>query len=242
MSIIQPSAAFWASQAPAGGGPDPYGAYRVLAIRGNQTDGITDLTGRHTPALYGGASVTAFSGPFAAYTSVVRCIGSGGSRLAVPDSADFNVGSGDFTFQKWLFNDGTTGGQIVGQYNGVDANGCVFLYCDANAGGYYYAYTSSAGTGTAGSNWFVEQAWQHVALERQGTALRLYRGGVVKATVSLSPGQVLTDSTLELAFGSRSGGAALDLACYLCDIIVYKGVAIYGGSSYTPPTGPMSVV
>lgn len=105
-----------------------------------------------------------------------------GDYISTPDSADFNLGSGDWTIDLWLnpsiFGAGRTHG-ICGQY--ADANNWLAItfyestiYIEAKSGGTVVCgYSFNAGSHiTAGH-------WRHIAIVRKSTSMYLFINGVV---------------------------------------------------------------
>jgi len=159
--------------------------------------------------------------------------------LSIPDSEDWNFGSGDFTIDGWINLNNTSGAQdIVAQY--TDANNRMQFYNTSGTlnmnflvGGVYIAnyYTTdpvlSAGT------------WHHIAFIRNGSNAYIFLDGVSQLLSSLA-----TFGTKDM--GNYSGDLTIGninlasyLNGYLDELRVSKGVARWT-ANFTPPTSQYS--
>jgi YD repeat-containing protein len=148
--------------------------------------------------------------------------------LTVPASPgnDFNFGTGDFTIEAWIYPLSLSSPQYQSIFGGGSGE-FIFLLNNATVevGRFYIA-------GIAGGGPVTANAWQHIAVSRAGTTLKVFVGGVQKASV--------TDSTnITYAGVPRIGGSSNPsnfayFNGYLDDLRITKGVARYTGS-FTPP-------
>ena len=149
--------------------------------------------------------------------------------------SDFAFGTGDFTVEFWFDSDDLAGNQygflqISDTSGGLKtgyANGFA-IYESATAGGVLL----SGLTGTIPAV-FKPGVWNHVALVREGTSVRLYANGVLKDTQTSSKN--ISGTYLAL------GGYYSTSYVYngrMQDFRIYKGVAKYNGSFVVPSTSP----
>lgn len=184
-----------------------------------------------TQSKYGGASMK-FDGA--------------GDYVTFADSADFALGTGDFTVECWFYEVATGAiRQIVGQHSTASTpNSSFLMLSDAGKVSFSAFYGSSAAT-VANAASHTVSAWHHVAGVRDGTNIRLYLDGVHIGAAAISTNTV-NNSTLNLAIGTvmndttRDAGG-YDFNGYIDDLRITNGVARYTGTgSFTPPTREFS--
>jgi hypothetical protein len=152
----------------------------------------------------------------------------GSSYLQMPASNNYNFGTGDFTIEFWLYLLSQGTGGYSHYFSVVDQPTFTFK----SYSGHYYLYANS-NTQVATSSAPVLNSWQHIALVRNGTSLRIYVNGVVAGSSTIS------SSTAYGANGASIIGTANQvtnevLNGYLDDFRITKGVARYT-SNFTPP-------
>jgi len=148
--------------------------------------------------------------------------------LVTPNKPEHNFGTGDFTIEAWAYPTGTNSqATIISNYNGpssgwgllLGSTGPTFGWGDTNL--------------LAGSSALTQNAWNHVAITRSGTSLRMFLNGTQIASATNS-----TDftSTGALFIGRlREATAGFYWQGYLDDVRLTKGVARYT-ANFTPPT------
>jgi hypothetical protein len=201
---------------------------------------VDNSTNAYTITRNGDTSVQRFSpfSPTTAYsTSVIG--GSGyfdgtGDYLSTPANAAFAFGTGDFTIEFWAYKTANTSGNYDVPFGtGEDGTG---------NNGYFVELSSTRGFVFAVSNAIVlsyamnpnTAAWNHYAVTRSGSTLRLFVGGAVVASTTYSTS--LTSTLLV-----RVGGTANHYFGYLSDLRVIKGTAVYT-TTYTLPTAPLTAI
>lgn len=218
----------------------------VLMLHGNGTNGSTSFTdsssGGKTVTANGSAQVSTaqskFGGAAASFT------GSSGTYLTVPDSADFNFGTGNFTVDFWVrFNAITVEDGLIGISNtasGQDLNNTFILRIDAGNSSNMQFYLRSGGTtlidqtvahGMSTGNWY------HIAL------IRGWGGNANSWAVTVNGSSIMTftssatvpDFTSNLRIGDDPRAGNSPLNGYLDEIRISKGVARWT-SGFTPPT------
>jgi len=170
-----------------------------------------------------------------------------GDYLSVPDSADWNFGSSDFTIEMWVNmpdvefqqnNDLTT---IWSQANTTSLYTALYWVTDNNAynskGFNFYAKTSGGGelfnfaTGVSGIN---DGEWNHVAVVRNGSNWNIYINGVSRA--SRTGSEALVDWSYPVRFGSlwHSSGPYREWQGYLDEIRISDSARYT--ANFTPDT------
>jgi hypothetical protein len=197
----------------------------------------------------GSPSVQRFSpfNPTATYDPAViggsGYFGSTSSYLTTPSNAAFNMGSGDFTIEGWVYIT-----SFSSQYNTV--------VCQWNSSPAWYLYVTSTGvrcgtyisgsvTAITGSATVNLNTWNHVAGVRNGSTLTVYMNGVSIGSTSISGSLASSSDAVSVAIlGDGSGGynSTTSNIGYTSDVRVIKGTALYTGSTYTIPTAPLAPV
>ena len=164
-----------------------------------------------------------------------------GDYLSVADNASLEVGSGDFTLEGWFY--GTAAG-------GTD--NIIVAKCSASYAPYWVSFFGGNSikfcASSTNSSWDVANnvsfgsptlnSWNHFAVSRSGTAIRLFLNGVLGATVTTSA--ALTDHASPFTVGSQFNGANL-FTGYISNIRLVKGTAVYT-SNFTPPTQSLTAI
>jgi len=146
-------------------------------------------------------------------------------------SSELTFGSGDFTIEAWHYP------------NSISINEQIIDWRPGSTDGKYPSLAVFSGqvqfgrdvsTTLNSTTLLTVNAWNHIAVAREGTNLRLFINGSLDASV--------TDSTVFLAPGASRpvlGAVGYNTAVflmngYLNSIAVYKGFAKYT-ASFTPP-------
>jgi len=191
----------------------------------------------------GSPSVVAFSpfAPTAAYTTAAVG-GSGyfdgtGDYLNGPSNAAFAFGTGDFTIEAWVYTTSlaATRGIFDTRSTGNESTGVAF-YIDTSG---ILTLRNNANIATAASA-LVVNSWNHVAVTRSGTTVKIYRNGddVTSGTPTNS-----TNFTQQNSYIGSAYAAGFDqMLGYISGFRVLKGTALYTGSTYTVPTAPLTAI
>ena len=225
-------------------------SYTKLLIHG---DSISDVTVKtvttngdvfvsnagKTVTANGNAQIDTAQGKFGGVSGLFD---GAGNYLTVPDSDDWNFGSGDFTVDFWVrWNILPTTGQFQAFFSQEDPGETAFyLGLDNNGGtmklyfsshktvGYFdlYSCALSLSTGT----------WYHIAIVRNGDNYVLYLDGVNVGTMT-SNGTLLDEpGTFNIgAYDNGVGGIRFGLNGWLDELRVTKGIARWT-SDFTPTT------
>lgn len=140
-------------------------------------------------------------------------------RVAIPDSSDWNFGTGDFTIDFWEKSD-SAGSQRMHALSFRPNYGVVnleFNFDDPEGlpefGGQpsgLWVYWQSGGANritVAPKGAFTDNNWHHIALTRQGTTFTLYIDGALRGTTSYSGAINLSGSSLNSIGADGNGGA-----------------------------------
>ena len=149
-------------------------------------------------------------------------------KVEISPSNDFNMGTGDFTVECWIYPKSTGA-----------ADGSLFVLQTLTGGEAYFAFNFDPGgefniyLNSGGANWsptapegLIEyNKWNHVALVKHSNVVKVYVNGLAIGSYSHS-GQVGYDASVTTICRIGGGGSgALNL--FMQDMRVYKGVAKY---------------
>ena len=163
--------------------------------------------------------------------------------LTVPDSTDFDFGSGEFTVEAWVY--GADGGSATGSvvYNqslpGATSNSAVYFGAGTSGVSLYISTSGSSWTGPnqVASVTVDDDAWHHCVWQRRGNLLEIYVDGTQAASTSFSG--TIYNSSRNVEIGTQNGGS--DFKDYISDLRVVKGSAVYS-ANFTPPTAPLTAI
>lgn len=161
-----------------------------------------------------------------------------GDSLSVPQSTDFDFGSGDFTVDfrvrwstvgKTLFfaKCGTVGSYAYAFYYDHAANKLSFWY---STNGTNESYNPSSATVSFSAN-----TWYHIAVVRNGNALRYYVNGTQLGTDITMSATIHAPSTTFLIGRNTNFTTSADMNGWLDEFRVSKGIARWT-AAFTPPT------
>jgi hypothetical protein len=202
----------------------------------------------------GNPAVTAF-GPFltssvykASVNGASAYLDGSGDYLQADNSADWDLGTGNFTWEcyayitditrtQWFFSVFSTGSGQNAWGLRLEANGTLNAYFDENGD----ESVSTIGV-AAGSSGLTENAWHHIACVKNGTGsnnIQIYVDGVSKVTGTFG---AIFDTNLPFRVGRQGSNTyAQYFLGYISDVRIVKGTAVYTGN-FTPPTAPLTAI
>jgi hypothetical protein len=218
---------------------------KLLTCQSNRFIDTNTQVSAKTVTVGGTPSVQAFSpfAPTAAYsTSVVG--GSGyfdgsGDYLSAASNAAFAFGTGDFTIEFWYYPAviNLTNNPFIDNRNaGGNTTGYFVKVGDGAGGGATTIYAIFGGS-TFSASGLVGNAWNHVAVTRSGTTVRVYVNGV--SGTSGTSSQNLSDTSMLI---SKFVDSASGINGYISSLRLVKGTAVYTGATLTIPTAPLTAI
>lgn len=210
----------------AGGGTDPYIAYRktIANLNVDLSDPFRTWTANGGAAVTGGALVLDGTGDY----------------LSSPQSTDFDFGSGDFCVESFINVAVSPSAEatILAKWSGSDLS---WLFGITSARQPFFYYNSSTtglqfptGTGVAPTGTDT-----HIAAYRVGTQLYMAVGGNVSASSALGTDALVTVS-VQSCIGAQSDGISSLLNGKIKGVRATKGSSGgYGASNFTPPSFPL---
>jgi len=165
--------------------------------------------------------------------------------LSVPTTTALQFGTGDFTFEFWMYLNSTVS-NLAEIYNTADTNTTNYshsIICNSTNLVLYLSSTGSSWNIASGtiitSNASLLNTWAHVALVRNGTTFTVYVNGVSKTTVTSA--LALFSNTGNITFGHFPTGFNDYFPGYLSNVRIVKGTAVYT-ANFTPPTTPLTAI
>jgi hypothetical protein len=208
--------------------PDPNFSSVSLLLRMDGTNGSTTFTDSSSNAFavtaFGNAQVTTTDPRFG--TGALALDGSG-DYLTVAADADFQFGTGNFTVECWVYvNSSGNSNNGLFTFGGTSSGLAVAVYQ-----GQWYLTTAGGGGTAMGS--FTTGIWQHLAVARSGSSLRMFINGTQTGS-TLTNSTNLSDNALKVGYYYSS---SFSINARIDEFRVTKGIARYT-SNFTPPTEP----
>lgn len=177
---------------------------------------LLDVKGHSVTANGGVALSSAVGNPFGAGNA---CYFDGtDDYLSLADSADWSLGSSDFTIEAFVrFVAHTSSMVIIAQRDGSTANHAFTLFYNSASSGITFSYTTNGVTNTA-----VDRAWSpsngvwyHIAAIRSGTILRIKVDGTQIGADYTIGASTIFNSTALLMLGATNSTPTAFLSGYL---------------------------
>tara|TARA_Y100001937_G_scaffold102552_1_gene141058 strand:- start:1998 stop:5858 length:3861 start_codon:yes stop_codon:yes gene_type:complete len=161
-------------------------------------------------------------------------------EIAIPDSNDFNVasGNGDFTIECWIYKTNASEGTWFSQRSSGTLEHRIQLDYDN------YNYT----VGSVGIHYdsdlyafdggIRQNEWMHIAWVRTGTTLKWFTNGVEKDSRTEPVTMANISATFDIGAWSGSGRKYKG---YIKDFRIVNGTAVYT-SNFTPPDQTLTAV
>jgi hypothetical protein len=162
--------------------------------------------------------------------------------LSIPNSTDFQFGSGDCTIEAWVYipvaqASGNGEVSVIAKHESDSSGGWVFTI-DGTA---FRAYYNISGWGNSITHQtaLTTSTWHHLAFVRSGNTCFSFLNGVKSNTIIQADTGAVTDAGGPLYVGARHAGASHFLNGYVDEIRISKGIARYT-ANFTPPTAPFT--
>ena len=160
-----------------------------------------------------------------------------GDYLSIANNTAFDMGSGDFTIEGWMYQTSSSGMQsICAKYEPSYQASWIVGTSGTNWDVYVYYGSTSYVTVYTGAAPALNQ-WNHFALERNGSNIEFYVNGSRLAQVGA---QTMRTTTSAVAIGRTGSGYTEYFVGSISDIRIRKGTATYSGTTYPVPTAPLT--
>ena len=192
-----------------------------------------------TITLLGSPTVQSFSpfSPTSSYSSSTdgasAYFDGTGDYLSAPSNSAFAFGTGDFTVEYFVYETSWSNAPTIIDLRSSNpsSNGYADYYSTAGKFNLYWGtntlYTSVA---TIKLN-----EWNHIAVSRSGTTVRVFINGVLDGTFTSSFN--FTDSNCRV--GANTNATPVGMTGNLSNVRIVKGTAVYT-SAFTPLTSPLT--
>ena len=205
----------------------------------NNTDNIW------VPKAFSGTYGTnGFYLPFNLQTNTTYAGGFNGSSqyLNIASNAAFNMGSGDFTVEAWVYFTASGRQTIITQTSSAGSNVDTSFFFERNASNYLNFGINSGATNYAatGTTTIPNNIWVHVAGVRYGNNIYAYLNGVLQATTSVT-GVSVNSSTYAVQISGYGGTTTNLVSGNISNVRIVKGTAVYTGA-FTPPTQALTAI
>lgn len=149
-------------------------------------------------------------------------------------STEFNYGTGDFTWEAWVyFRDTTTYTLLTSSIRFGGSTG--FLW-QVNVGR-LDVYVGSVATAPTISPAIAQNTWNHLAFCRKDSVVSWYINGTRVHTQTVN-GTGSVPYTVSMFDDDNGTGRASNL--YIDEVRMVKGAALYQGEQYAVPTAPLT--
>ncbi len=189
------------------------------------------------PTLTIGSAVTTVAeSPFSGGGNSYSFSSSVNSYISTPGSADWAVGTGDFTVEWFSYQ--TTLSQFQRVFT-VDDYPVIDIGVSIESGTFYYwagggstpKYSSASATTT--------NTWYHWAVVRQNGVTKVYRNGTLRGSQITDTNNVTDNTTAFIVGNTNTFATNAALVGYLTNFRFVKGLAVYTGD-FTVPTSVLS--
>jgi hypothetical protein len=166
-----------------------------------------------------------------------------GDYLTVANNSAFIPSNSDFTYEVWVYPTATPA-----IYNSIfykrATNGYAGVGLSVKDTGFFSVLATSADgvwniLGDESSIAVTLNAWQHIAITRQGSSWKVFKDGVLRITATSSATVRDTGSNQAIGAGSQTGDQPF--SGYISNFRFVKGTALYTGP-FIPPAAPLTTV
>ena len=161
--------------------------------------------------------------------------------LSIADNAAFNFGTGDATVEFFFNSPGTSNNYpgIISSDNYAVSGSASIRFDNTGHRGKIFMYINGGGDPVITSTTTIAyNTWNHVAITRTGTSLKLYLNGVLDTTVAISAGLgwYLSANGMYIGRGFGVDTTQAYYNGYISNVRLVKGVVVYTGNFTVPTT------
>lgn len=214
-----------------------------------QSNNIVDRSTNSFTITVSHAKVTANS-PFAA-PAYSRSVNGGsayfdgaGDLASVSDNEAFTLAGRDFTIEAWVYADLASASAeqaIVSHWKTGVATACSFYLATTSTTGikFTYGFGASSSTIQTATNVLRSNAWNHVAVSRSASNIRVFVNG--KLANSTVQAVTLNNCPDPLYIGTKTSTENFYMKGHLSDVRIVNGSALYT-AAFSPPSAPLTAV
>jgi hypothetical protein len=194
--------------------------------------GIYDATSKNDLETVGNAQISTAQSKFGGSSIYLD----GNDTIAIPDSVNFAIGTGDFTFETWLLVSSAISsyGTIFSKYSAgaIGTDDAWQWYIENVSGNMQIVFGPISGTtqtlmtfALTGASTTLNGVWNHIALTRSGSSVRLFFNGTQAGTTQTYSSSI-NQGTNPITIGARTiTSPDLYITGYFQDVRITKGVA-----------------
>jgi len=162
-----------------------------------------------------------------------------GGWIETAASSSLLLGSADFTIEMWVYPNSLSAGQYYLRLDNLNAQNGVLIGNDG------------VSATTNGSSWDINivdsatmisncplNTWTHLALVRKGSNFSFFANGIQIGSATNS-GSINQNSPIA-RIGAANSNGGYPAFCYIDDLRITKGVALYQTNYFTPPSSSLS--
>ena len=223
-------------------GSDPYFEYNSLLLKAIGTDSQQNLT--YLDSSSNNFAITKFGvaahvqgtfSPFAKEEGNWSAYFDGtGDYLSNASAAAANFGTGDFTFECWVYFTNMALDNYYQVFTTSNSTGGFQIYKNAGSSNIVWDINSTS-TNLIATN-IVANRWYHIAVTRSGSTVRTFLDGVLTYTYTNSFNFTITGAYI----GAFPTGVSY-FPGYISNLRIVKGTAVYT-SEFTPSTEPLTAI
>ena len=194
----------------------------------------------HTLTETGNTPVQGSFGPFAREEGYWGVEFDGSDGIKTPASGVVDFGTGDFTIEAF-FNSNvvdSSNDTIIQNWGGGTGNPVGLAVNRGSTGGIQFYIGSSLILDT-GANAFSANTWNHLAVARSGTSLKMFVNGSVEVTATNSGNITVGNSNVSVGYDVQGTNNYFNGS--LSNVRIVKGAAVYT-SAFTPTTAPLTAI
>jgi hypothetical protein len=154
--------------------------------------------------------------------------------LTVPDSTDWDFGTGDFTIDCWVVFNTVSSTQYIWS-QGTSGSINVGFAWRSDSKWQFFIYNGTAKVNFTGDDSITTGVWYHVVIVRYGNVWTIYRDGVAKGSQTVSESYLDFTGNFVIGAWDYNEGRQNYLNGYIDEFRVSKGIARWT-SNFTPPT------
>ncbi len=154
--------------------------------------------------------------------------------LSAPNNAAFNLGSGDFTLEAFIFPNVSSEGFFLGYAEGLNTTRSFYFTVGTTFVKFYWYTNGTTANTLTSATVSLNNSWNHVAVCRSGSTLYLFVNGVLSNSSAIS-GSLFSNANCVFNIGREAGFNGGYYTGYISNVRVVKGTALYT-ASFAPPT------
>ena len=165
-------------------------------------------------------------------------------RIDTGATEDFTFGTGDFTFEFWVFSEGTGFQRHFYDGRGTTNANRLLIYMDANNSIFYYG---NDGARITSSSALPNNEWVHFALVRASGSTKMYFNGTQTGSTYSDSIDYVAPAQGWAFIGSNGGTNGIEptgggyFNGFLSNYRIVKGTAVYT-SNFTPPNTRLTAI